>query len=326
MCTSTSTSNLQECYESNTRNNCDCLTGSETEKPYVQPRVRLWFLLQACKKSFLQGPLWNRLLADMKKLPNHVELVCWWRAAVVGALTMLSARNSSQLLAWLDVDSQSAPSSASASASEFVSTDSSKSKEKKEMKRIHSLAGTDWSHAATRERHRDDAALTTAELALDFPVCALEFDETMYTVENYKSNAQVVAIIEELTTFSYNLLKLSIGVKEEEQSYRPRLEWAFQLMDVMLTRARLFPLAGRLIKRNKLAIKAKNKFSEFIALGVEESMFLSSDCTDSDKKDSDKKECPYLTTFLGILLKNTYRTVFSSRLPDHKIPFFSASK
>ena len=260
----------------------------------MRSRFRVWFLLQACKKSFLKGSLWNRALADlMQQSPNNLPPVCWWRAAAVGALTLLTARNISHCLTWFDVDPKlastaAAAAAAAASASNSATTGSAKAEDfdSGDLKRIHALAGINWSDAVARERHRgDDPALSAAERALDFPVCALEFDSTTWTVENYKSNSQVVAIIQELTKFAHCAIVKSPQNLENQH----RLEWAYQLMDVLLSRARLFPLAGHLIRAPE-----------------------------------QNRELFTTRTFLGILMSNAFLRFISPR-PDHKIPFFSAS-
>ena len=280
---------MYECFEYTI--DADCLTGSATESPYVRSRFRVWFLLQACKKSFLKGSLWNRELADlMQQSPNNLPLVCWWRAAAVGALTLLTARNISHCLTWFDVDPKLA-STAAASSSASATTGSANAEEfdSGDLKRIHALAGINWSDAVARERHRDDAALAEAERALDFPVCALEFDSTTWTVENYKSNSQVVAIIQELTKLAHYLemLKSALEMFTSTQDLENQ-QWAYQLMDVLLSRARLFPLAGRLIR-------APDQNRELLS-----------------------------RSFLGTLMFNAFLTCVSFR-SDHRIPFLSAS-
>ena len=63
-------------------------TGSSDDANSMNPHFRVKYLLFATKKSFLRGPLYSRVLADLTS--SRPELVVWWRFSVIASLALLS--------------------------------------------------------------------------------------------------------------------------------------------------------------------------------------------------------------------------------------------
>ena len=176
----------------------------------------------------MKGDLWNSALNE--RVRDAPALVVWWRAAAAGTLVLLSARNVEQVSEWLET-------LASGADEQLVSdADADADAGRSELARIHAAAGCGV------RAHPEDRALEQAELALGFPVCALEFNAP--TPDSYTwhlKNAHLAAAAQEGERLLSAITTLDHYFPDERQSSRP-LRWALQYAGTLLARAHLLPV------------------------------------------------------------------------------------
>ena len=192
--------------------------------------VRIGVLLQAWRRNYLKGDLWNNALSELVR--DAPAPVLWWRAVAAGTLVLLSARNVEQVCVWLERLASRADEKLVSDSDAHAHADAGRA----ELARIHAAAG------CRVRAHPEDRALEQAELALGFPVCALEFDApTPASYTWHLKNAHLAAAVQEGERLLTAITTLDQYFPDEWQSSRA-LRWALQYAGTLLARAHLLPV------------------------------------------------------------------------------------